>query len=223
MDVTIFDFILGLHIVGGGVGLLFGTIAMIRPKGDGPHRKFGKGFYVGMLLASLSGLVLSVMHPNTFLFVIGAFTLYMVGSGYRYLKLKGLPHRNKAKWIDWGLSGMMILFALAFFVQGARSLSQGNFFGVVMLVFGAIGTLMVYGDIKFYQGIIKSRTFWLRGHIARMCGAYIASLTAFLVVNIYFLPPLVIWLLPTVIITPLIVKWSRKYKMGEREEPADLS
>lgn len=117
----------------------------------------------------------------------------------------------------------MILFALAFFVQGARSLSQGNFFGVVMLVFGAIGTLMVYGDIKFYQGIIKSRTFWLRGHIARMCGAYIASLTAFLVVNIYFLPPLVIWLLPTVIITPLIVKWSRKYKMGEREEPADLS
>lgn len=71
MDVTIFDFILGLHIVGGGVGLLFGTIAMIRPKGDGPHRKFGKGFYVGMLLASLSGLVLSVMHPNTFLFEIG--------------------------------------------------------------------------------------------------------------------------------------------------------
>jgi hypothetical protein len=43
-----------------------------------------------------------------------------------------------------------------------------------------------------------------------MCGAYIASLTAFLVVNVKILPSLIVWLLPTMVITPLIFIWSKK-------------
>ena len=46
-----------------------------------------------------------------------------------------------------------------------------------------------------------------------MMGSYIAAMTAFIVVNNTILPEIVAWLLPTVIVTPLIIKWSRKYKI----------
>jgi hypothetical protein len=45
-----------------------------------------------------------------------------------------------------------------------------------------------------------------------MLGSYIASVTAFLVVNNTILPPMIAWLLPTAAVTPLIVTWSRKHK-----------
>ncbi|WP_200974893.1 hypothetical protein [Echinicola sp. 20G] len=207
---TLFNFLLGLHITGGAAGLISGTINMIRKKGDTRHKKTGKIFFRTMLLAGLTALVLASIHPNQFLFTIGIFTLYMLGSGYRYLYLR--THHPQATWIDWGLSVFMIAFGIFFFLQGAQNLMNGNYFGIALFVFGGIGLSMAMTDIRFYRGKVTSKNFWLRGHIARMCGTYIASLTAFLVVNIHFLPSLLIWLLPTVIITPMIIKWSKKYK-----------
>ncbi|MBD8488556.1 hypothetical protein IFO69_07365 [Echinicola sp. CAU 1574] len=207
---TLFNFLLGLHIAGGAAGLISGTINMIRKKGDIRHKKTGKIFFRTMLLAGLTALVLASIHPNQFLFTIGIFTLYMLGSGYRYLYLRA--QQPQANWIDWSLSIFMIVFGLLFFAQGVQNLLHNNYFGIALFVFGGIGLSMSMNDIRFYRGKVRSKNFWLRGHIARMCGTYIASLTAFLVVNIHFLPALLIWLLPTVIITPLIVKWSRKYE-----------
>ena len=51
-------------------------------------------------------------------------------------------------------------------------------------------------------------------HLQRMTGSYIAACTAFLVVNLdkvkIPIPPVIAWLLPTMILTPLIIKWSRE-------------
>lgn len=44
-----------------------------------------------------------------------------------------------------------------------------------------------------------------------MVGSYIASVTAFLVVNIEFLPPVLIWLAPTAVLVPLILVWTRRW------------
>jgi len=49
-------------------------------------------------------------------------------------------------------------------------------------------------------------------HLQRMIGAYIASLTAFLVVNNTILPGVIAWLLPSVLLVPFIMAWSKKYK-----------
>jgi hypothetical protein len=43
-----------------------------------------------------------------------------------------------------------------------------------------------------------------------MTGSYIASSTAFLVVNNTILPGIIAWLIPTVLLVPLIIMWSRK-------------
>jgi hypothetical protein len=52
-----------------------------------------------------------------------------------------------------------------------------------------------------------------------MIGAYISALTAFLVVNLHgdYIPGFVAWLLPTALLVPFIVRWSRQYSKLKRE------
>ena len=134
----------------------------------------------------------------------------MTTTGQRFLFLKRLAYGQKAKKIDWMLSLTMILFALFFIAYGFYLLTNDINFGIILLVFGIISILMARKDINTYRGTIKVKNYWLLIHIQRMIGAYIAALTAFLVVNNNYLPPLVAWLLPTVILTPLIFYWSIK-------------
>ena len=57
--------------------------------------------------------------------------------------------------------------------------------------------------------------FWMYKHIGQMGGAYIATMTAFLVNNYRFfpfLPPIALWLLPTLFGTVLITIVLKKYK-----------
>jgi len=82
--IAIFKIVLILHIVGGTFGLLTGSINIARKKGDKNHKRIGKLFYVSMLTAVISSLVLSYLNPNYFLFMVGLFTLYMVVSGQHY-------------------------------------------------------------------------------------------------------------------------------------------
>lgn len=49
----IFKLLLALHIMGGSVGLIAGTISIIRKKGDNPHRRIGILFLGGMFATEL--------------------------------------------------------------------------------------------------------------------------------------------------------------------------
>ena len=118
---------------------------------------------------------------------------------------------QKASVIDWTLFGLMSIFALLFVGYGITSLIKNNNMGFVLIVFGIISFLMLAADWRVFQGNIKRKNYWLLLHLQRMMAAYIASLTAFLVVNNTYLPGPIAWLLPTLIITPLIVKWSGQY------------
>jgi cell division protein FtsW (lipid II flippase) len=98
---------------------------------------------------------------------------------------------------------------------GVKGILGGNPFGIVYLVFGAIGLLMTFQDIR---GASKhhDKKAYLRKHLQRLGGGFIASMTAFLVVNVRELPewfPVwTLWLLPTLLISPLISFWSKVYK-----------
>jgi uncharacterized membrane protein len=210
----LFKVLLMLHIIGGGVGLLSGTINIIRKKGDKKHKLTGKFFLYGMLLSGLSALVLSVMHPNYFLFIVGVFTLYMVGTGERYLFLRQLQNGQSPILLDWLLAGSMLIFGIAFMAFGIKIYLQQEKFGLVFIVFGFISLRFVYTDWQNYTGKIKDKNYWLLAHLQRMTGAYIASLTAFLVVN-KILPGIIVWLLPTLLLTPLIFSWSKKYQTSK--------
>ncbi|MBS1489762.1 MAG: DUF2306 domain-containing protein [Bacteroidetes bacterium] len=216
----IFTIFLILHISGGSVGLFTGTINLIRKKGDKKHKLVGRFFVYGMLTAGISALMLSIMHPNYFLFIVGIFTIYLTGTGTRYLRMKMLGSNQRPKTIDWAITITMLLTGLLFIGLGIKHLIASNNFGIVFMVFGALGVRLVKTDFKNYKGQASAKNYWLLAHLQRMTGAYIASATAFLVVNAKYFPELIpsifYWLLPTVILFPLIVSWTKKYKVENK-------
>jgi len=210
---TIFTILLIIHIIAGSIGLLTGTINIIKKKGDKAHKNVGKFFFYSMLINGFAGLIMSLIHRNDFLLIVAVFSIYMVATGQRFLSLKQLNKEQKPKTIDWILTYTMLVFAFLFITYGSYLLINKVNFGIVLLVFGVVSCLMAIKDIKVYKGNIKEKNYWLLLHIQRMVGSYIAALTAFIVVNNHFMPGIVGWLLPTVIFTPLIVKWTKQYRV----------
>lgn len=206
-----FKIILIIHVIAGSIGLFTGTINIIRRKGDKPHRLIGKYFFISMLVSAVAGFILSVMHQNLFLLIIAVFSFYLTATGQRFLSLKRIDKGQEARKIDWIITLTMVFFAICFIAFGLYLLTNNNNFGIVLLVFGAISLLMARKDVLIYRGNIKHRNYWLLIHIQRMTAAYIAALTAFLVVNNVYLPGIIAWLLPTVIMTPFIFYWSKQY------------
>jgi uncharacterized membrane protein len=213
----IYQILLFIHVVAGFTGLLSGLLNMIMKKGGKTHRIVGKFFVAGMMISSFIALIMASIKINYFLFVVGIFTIYLVGTGNRYIYLKLLGKSQKPKILDWILTCGMFLMGIVFIILGVILLkNQQNSFGVVPIVFAFVGFGSVREDILNYTGRIKSQKFWLKAHVSRMSGGFIAASTAFLAVNAQKIPleipTFVYWLLPTIVITPLISKWQRKLR-----------
>jgi hypothetical protein len=146
--------------------------------------------------------------------MVGVFTLYMVGSGQLYLD----RHNNTtSKHLQWTITTLMLLAGILFVGVGVLALTKTNLFGLVFVTFGCLGLLFVRQDFINHKEKSVLKNYWLVAHLQRMTGGFIAALTAFLVVNEkYFpeqIPSLLYWLLPTIVLTPMIIKWSRKYQI----------
>jgi uncharacterized membrane protein len=212
----LYPYLLTLHILFGSIGLLSGSLNILRKKGGSIHVKVGKVFISSMLITGFAGLLMAILKPNTFLFIVGVFTIFLVGTGQRYMHLKKLGQGQKPKPIDWILSLSMLLAGVVFVCWGMiMLLVNKDSMGIVLLVFGLIGLQNVRKDLQNYRGKIKFKMYLLREHIIRITAAYIASFSAFIVVNQNhfpnWIPEVVYWLLPTVFLTPLIFKWVRLY------------
>lgn len=212
-----FKIFLTIHVIAGIIGLFTGSINLVRKKGDKTHQSIGRIFTYGMITTGFSGLIMTLLHPSYFLFIVSIFTIYLIGTGNRYIHLKLLAREQGPKVIDWVLTIGMLLMGIAFLGLGITNLIEGNNFGIVPIAFGVIGLVGVKEDFTNYRGKSKTKNYWLLIHIGRMTGGYIAASTAFLVVNLKHLPinipPTIAWLLPTAILTPLIFVWTRKHKV----------
>ena len=204
----LFKILLWIHAFFGGSSLLFGLWVIVAKKGNAFHKKLGMAYYFCMVISAVVSLPMSVLHQNYFLFIIGIFTLFMLLSGKRYLQKKSAADVN---FIDWGLTATMAVFGAAFVGYGLYLLTTSNSFGIVMVVFGSISFLFVWQDYRNFTGKSRVRNFGLTTHLQRMMGSYIGTVTAFLVVNNTFLPSIVAWLLPTIVLVPLLIRWSKKY------------
>jgi len=201
-----FKTLLVLHIFTGFLALLFGFIAMIVKKGGKVHRLVGKIFFFSMLGVTASALLISLIKKNQFLLFIAIFSFYQNYMGYRALKEKSLEPLP----IDW----------LVLIVGSVNALFMLCSFNIVLMVFGTINLLLVSGNFRVNILLGRKKALppltWLKRHIGMMIGAYIATVTAFIVVNDkWFVSPLVPswlpWLLPTIVLGPLIVYFTKKF------------
>ncbi len=203
--------ILVLHILAGVAALAAAGIAVGSAKGGRTHRRSGNIYTLAMLVVGLSALVLAVVHPNPFLFAVGVFSLYLVFTGWRAAMVRdGRPRR-----LDHAGGAVMALAGIGMLGWGAQGLLAGDGAQpVILLAFGSIGLTLALSDWRDWaRGPIRAKARIAR-HLSRMLGGTIATITAAGVVNLGFLPDLLVWLGPTALITPLIFWWSARVTRG---------
>lgn len=208
--ITIFIYI---HAFFGGLGLITGIGSALVKKGSKIHKKLGKLFSIGMFTSSIISLPIACVpnHENTFLFLIGLFTIYLVLAGNRALTFKPTL-KEKATTIDKLISGSMFLVSIIMLVLGTLGFFQEINNSVLYLVFGGFGAFMTIKDFIFFKNFKQNKNAWLLSHIGKIAGALIASITAFIVAGLGITRSLLPWILPSILGTIYIIYWKRKYR-----------
>ena len=200
--------IIYIHAFFGGIGLISGTVVMFMKKGSLMHKKVGKVFSIGMLVSSVLSLIICAFpnHHNSFLLMIGIFTIYMILMGNRILNYKRKNYTNN---LDKVISGTMLFTSIIMLVFGILPLFSGDGIGILYLIFVGLGAFMAYRDFVFYKDVNNFKK-WTMRHVGKMVGAYIASVTAFLVAGAGFGDNIYFWIVPSIIGTIYIISWAKK-------------
>lgn len=212
----LFQTILAIHIVSGFLALLLGAMAIASRKGGKYHLQSGKWYVLNMYIVGISAIVMTQLKSNPFLFTVGVFTLYLTYVGQRSIFYYRLKQTYQTNWKDIVPSVIALAVSLGMVGQPIFQMVKTESFTIsVMAVFGSILLGFVIGDLRMlvinptFQANDKS---WLIKHISMIGGAYIATLTAFLVTNVNFSPAWVIWLAPTLIGSILLARTSKEWR-----------
>ncbi len=204
--------VLILHIIAGFIALTVGVVPFAAKKGGKLHNTTGRIFYYAMIFVAVSAFGLAIYRFSPFLLMVGLLTLYSTVTGYRGLQLKRQRATQGAfrDWVLLAFSGVALVFTIW---QTITQFGIENT-GVLILVgvFGSLLATQLISDIPVFSGrkVMKNKQ-WIRYHISRISGAYIATLTAFLVNNVRTDPEFIAWLLPTLIGLPLVSFLRRRY------------
>lgn len=207
-----------MHIVFGAIALLSGILAIVFQKGGKFHNASGKVYYWSMIGIGLTAFGVAIPKGNLFLLMVGGFSTYMTLTGYRFLQFR----RNSK--LTFGtmdylfivLGFITVLIPAGFIVR----IGWENVGGIlpVFLVFSVILISMLTTDLIHSKKLTTYPKGWfLSRHISRMMGAFIATVTAFLVQNWQTDPIFIAWLLPTVIFVPLIIYFTKKFKVTSKQ------
>jgi hypothetical protein len=205
----LFKTVLIIHILFGSVALFVAPAAMLTRKGGLWHRRWGKIFFWAITGVAITAVVMSLIRSGLFFLLVALFSFYLAFTGYRVLYRK-TPQQHPTQ-ADWIAVSAMLVGSVALLAYGAYLMLTSSF-GMVALVFGALGLLFAIRDIYDFRHHAREKMAWWYSHMARMLAAYIATVTAFSVVNFHFLPPITRWLWPTFIGTAGIVIWTRYYR-----------
>lgn len=204
--------VLWIHIATGFLALGAGLVALATTKGGRRHRLAGRTFVAAMAVVSATSLALYPLEPGfwrLFLALVALFSFYFAFSGYRVLSRKRPSDAPAIS--DWGAIAVFGVASLGILAMGGRLYLDGSGFAPVMLLFGGIGTLFAAKDVRGFR-LDPAPGEWVGAHVLRMGAAYIAALSAFSAVNFSFLPPVVRWLWPTVLLVPVFVLLGRRYE-----------
>ena len=195
-----------LHILSGAIALFSAALALSTEKGKKFHVLSGKSYFWAMVLIFLTAIPMSILNSNVFLFLIAIFSFYLAFSGKRFARnRKGIPARLDLIAVNFMFlsgAGMWIL-AIIFFIN-----NDSQF--ITLIVFGFLALSLGYGDFQTFKNQTATGKERIAKHLTNMMGGTIAVVTAVLVVNPPADPEWVWWILPTVLITPVISWWNKK-------------
>lgn len=204
-----------VHISAGAMSLLFGAIAFAFRKNTPKHKPFGRIYFWCMTVVFVTAIILSVAKGLLFLFLIAVFSYYSTIVAYRSLSLKNLHKDQKPLKLDWAIEIVAGLIFIGMVVFGLMILlKKQSFGGIIPLLAGVFGLRSVWVNINLFLKKPTMSLYWLKKHVGHMMGSYIGALTAFLVNQTDVIPlnPTLVWLLPSIIITPVLIMEMKKVK-----------
>ena len=155
---------------------------MLTVKGGRAHRLWGQIYFWAMAVVAVTAVALALWRPQIFLALLAVFSFYMAFSGYRAVSRKR-PGQGAGA-LDWTAALVTIAVSAALIVLGlVRPGPSWERLGIVPVVFGALGTTLAGLDIVKLVRPPADRRAWWFGHMAGMLGSYIATVSAFSVVN----------------------------------------
>lgn len=169
------NFILYMHIIGGGLGLLSGLVASLSKKGSLIHRNSGKIFLVSMLVCYGIGAAVApfLNEGQRVNFVAAILALYLLVSGVQAVKLRSYT-ASKFNLVGLLLSTSIAVLGFVFMYMGSQS-ESGTVDGSppdAFLLFVIAGSLSAIGEARIL--IIKklSAQGRLYRHLWRMCFSF---------------------------------------------------
>ena len=201
--------LLVIHIASGSVALLTALVALVTAKGGLVHVRAGRVYAIGMTLIFLTAIPLAILGADVFLLLIAVFSFYLVFAGWRFARNRS----RRPQPADWAAVAIMGLTGLGMWGYAVVLGMSGSGQWVTMLAFGFIAVALSVADGLFFnQGRGTRRRpaphLRIQRHLTNMMAGTIATVTAVMVVNVSMNPVWLPWLLPTIVITPLIVWWN---------------
>ncbi len=207
-----YDILLVIHITAGSVALLMAVIALVTAKGGRHHVLAGRVYASAMTVIFLTALPLAILGSSVFLLLIAVFSFYLVFAGWRFARNR----RGRPQPVDWSAVAAMGVTGLAMWGYGIALAAGGDDQWVTMLFLGGIAVALSLVDTRYYFRLARERRpsggRRIKRHLTNMLAGTISTVTAVFVVNVDTNPAWLAWILPTVVITPLIVWWNMRVR-----------
>ena len=213
--------ILVIHIAAGSVALLTAFVALVTAKGGVIHIRAGRVYAIGMTLIFLTAIPLAILGASIFLLLIAVFSFYLVFAGWRFARNRS----RRPQPVDWIAAAIMGLTGVGMWGYAAVLALSGAGNWITLVAFGFIAVALSVADGLFFnQGRPGKRRpaahLRIQRHLTNMMAGTISTITAVMVVNVSMSPVWVPWLLPTIVITPLIIWWNVRTARQARRRPA---
>ena len=173
--------LLPVHILAGGLAIVFGGVALVASKGATVHRRIGLLFVYAMLTMGISGSILALRQSLTNANVLGGFmSAYFVITALTTVR----PVSAWTRWLNSVALLVVIALSLIEIGLGFKALASpgGTLNGVpfFMLFFLAtITTLAAAGDIRVMRSGPLRAAPRLARHLWRMCFALFIAAGSF--------------------------------------------
>ena len=199
------------HILAGGIAVLGAALAIISDKGKRLHVLSGRTFFWGMAIIFLTAIPMSIINSNVFLFLVAIFSFYLAYAGMRFARNR----QGVASLLDWIAIGLVVSSGLIMWFLAIFHFMNNNSQYITLTIFGFIAISLGYGDFRGYKNKSSIGKQRIARHLTNMLAGTIAVITAVLVTNVDVEPAYIFWILPTIVITPLIIRWRIKIVSGK--------
>ena len=200
------QYLLVAHIFAGCISLIAAVFAVVSSKGKQAHILAGRTYFWGMAVIFLTAIPMSISSSNVFSFLIAIFSFYLAYAGMRFARNRA----GTANLFDWVAVGLMVFSGLAMWFLALVYFMNNNSQYITLTIFGFIAISLGYMDFRSYRNKSAIGKQRIARHLTNMLAGTIAVITAVLVTNLSIEPVFILWILPTIIISPLIFWWNRK-------------